>query len=223
MAIRRASARAEPALSPPTSAVRRRALRNGARPQAKQSTAQPAPLSLTPPGISATAGLPGSTAAGSGPITDDRPAEPQRRNPPSAGACAAAAAQSAGAHSRRHAGRRCRRHRQHRADDDRASATLLRRRTAAEEDAFAQLGLRAGAFIVSPARRSDRRLRHQSGAHAGRARRRRSSPSRPNCSRSRTGSATRSPRAARQLHGLRPDAGARPARAPTARSPGGST
>ena len=34
---------------------------------------------------------------------------------------------------------------------DRASATLLRRRTAAEEDAFAQLGLRAGAFLVLPA------------------------------------------------------------------------
>jgi hypothetical protein len=32
-----------------------------------------------------------------------------------------------------------------------SSATLLRRRTAAEEDAFAQLGLRAGAFLVSPA------------------------------------------------------------------------
>ena len=32
-----------------------------------------------------------------------------------------------------------------------AQATLLRRRTAAEEDAFAQLGLRTGAFLVSPA------------------------------------------------------------------------
>jgi hypothetical protein len=31
------------------------------------------------------------------------------------------------------------------------SAILLRRRTAAEEDAFAQVGMRAGAFIVSPA------------------------------------------------------------------------
>ena len=30
-------------------------------------------------------------------------------------------------------------------------ATLLRRRTTPEEDAFAQLGLRTGAFLVSPA------------------------------------------------------------------------
>ena len=32
-----------------------------------------------------------------------------------------------------------------------ASATLLRRRTAVEEDPYAQLGLRAGAFLVLPA------------------------------------------------------------------------
>ena len=44
---------------------------------------------------------------------------------------------------------------------------------------FAQLGLRAGAFLVLPARRSDRRLRHQSGARAERHGPRRSSRSAP--------------------------------------------
>jgi hypothetical protein len=39
------------------------ALRKGARPQSTSTATQPAPLSLTPPGVSATAGLPTSTPA----------------------------------------------------------------------------------------------------------------------------------------------------------------
>jgi len=118
-------------------------LRKGLRLQAKQNTAQPAPLSLAPPGIGATAGLPGTTPPATKTATtmakpaSAPPALPPPRNllvripdgtPAGGVAGTVSTAQMSTAH-----------------------ATLLRRRTATEEDAFAQLGLRAGAFIVSPA------------------------------------------------------------------------
>jgi hypothetical protein len=110
----------------------------------------PAPLSLTPPGISATTGLPvtpgsaSSTASNtaSAPATikpaaatPAAPAPP--RNPLVRIPDGAATGDIAGTLST--------------ARMTTATALLLRRRTSPEEDAFAQLGLRTGAFIVSPA------------------------------------------------------------------------
>jgi hypothetical protein len=123
-----------------TNKKRRPAARKGARAQSSPSPTQPAPLSLTPPGISSTTGLPTATMNATPAITKPGsavPAPSAPRNPlvripdgtPTGGiAGTVSTVQMSSAH-----------------------ATLLRRRTAAEEDAFAQLGLRAGAFLVSPA------------------------------------------------------------------------
>lgn len=121
------------------------ALRKGARAQ-PLATTQPAPLSLTPPGLSATTGLPSTTAA-----TSDAKPPTATTKPASATSAAPAPPRNllvripdgtatggiAGTLSTSRM--------------TTASATLLRRRTAAEEDAYAQLGLRTGAFLVLPA------------------------------------------------------------------------
>ncbi len=117
-----------------TNTKRRPALRKGARPPAVTS-AQPAPLSLTPPGAGATTttGAPATTAK----PASATPALPPPRNLLVRIPDATASGSIVGTvNSSRMTS---------------SSATLLRRRTAAEEDAFAQLGLRAGAFLVSPA------------------------------------------------------------------------
>ena len=119
---------------------RRPAPRKGVRTKPGLSATQPAPLSLAPPGLGATTGLPAATSATSNavaakPLAATPPAPP--RNPlvripdgtPTGGVAGTV----------------------NTAQMTSAQATLLRRRTAAEEDAFAQLGLRAGAFLVSPA------------------------------------------------------------------------
>jgi hypothetical protein len=108
----------------------------------------PAPLSLTPPGISAATGLPVtpgafSTASTTTParaaikpaaarLAPSPPRSPLVRIPDGTTTGDVAGTLS----TARLTG---------------AQATLLRRRTSPEEDAFAQLGLRAGAFLVSPA------------------------------------------------------------------------
>ncbi|TMJ06043.1 MAG: hypothetical protein E6G97_01805 [Alphaproteobacteria bacterium] len=127
-----------------TNKKRRPAQRKGVRTQATQGAMQRAPLALKPPGSGATAGLPTATSAtapASAPTNATPaaapPALPPPRNllvripdgtPTGGVAGTVSTAQMSAAH-----------------------ATLLRRRTAAEEDAFAQLGLRAGAFLVLPA------------------------------------------------------------------------
>src|SRR2546421_3139629 len=101
---------------------------------------QPAPPSLAPPGLGATTGLPTATSATTSaaamvaakPLTAAPPRNPLVRIPDGTPAGGVAGTVST-------------------AQMTTAQATLLRRRTAAEEDAFAQLGVRAGAFLVSPA------------------------------------------------------------------------
>ena len=113
-----------------TNTKRRPALRKGAR--APATSAQPAPLSLTPPGAGAT-----TTSATATKPASAAPALPPPRNLLVRIPDATATGSFVGTvNSSRMTS---------------SSATLLRRRTAAEEDAFAQLGLRAGAFLVSPA------------------------------------------------------------------------
>ncbi len=111
--------------------------RKGTRARSTLSGKQPAPLSLAPPGLGATTTLPASSTAKATAATPPPAAATPPRNPlvripdgtPTGGTAATVnTAQMTTAH-----------------------ATLLRRRTAAEEDAFAQLGVRAGAFLVSPA------------------------------------------------------------------------
>jgi hypothetical protein len=124
----------------------------------------PAPLSLTPPGINPTTGLPvtsaaafattpgttSSTAASTAAKTGSQPpaakqanappvpaAPPPPRNPllriPDGGATGDPAGTVSTAHMAQQ------------------QATLLRRRVTPEEDAYAQLGVRTGAFLVLPA------------------------------------------------------------------------
>ena len=118
-----------------TNTKRRPALRKGARAQPASTSTQPAPLSLTPPGS-------GATTTTSAPATTTKPASATPALPPPRNLLvripdATATGSIVGTvNSNRMTS---------------SSATLLRRRTAAEEDAFAQLGLRAGAFLVSPA------------------------------------------------------------------------
>jgi hypothetical protein len=113
---------------------RRPALRKGMRPPAVTSK-QSVPLSLTPPGS-------GTTTATSVSATTTKPASATPAPPPPRNLLvripdATATGSIVGTvNSSRMTS---------------SSATLLRRRTASEEDAFAQLGLRAGAFLVSPA------------------------------------------------------------------------
>ena len=115
-------------------------LRKGIRTQPAASTKQLSPLSLTPPGIGATTALPGATSTVSTTTAkataSATPAPPPRnllvRIPDGTTTGSIAGTVNTAQMSTAH-------------------ATLLRRRTAAEEDAFAQLGLRAGAFLVSPA------------------------------------------------------------------------
>ncbi|MEA2878593.1 MAG: hypothetical protein QOF14_3789 [Hyphomicrobiales bacterium] len=117
-----------------TNTKRRPALRKGARPPAVTS-AQPAPLPLTRPGT-------GATTTTSARATTTKPASATPALPPPRNLLvripdATATGSIVGTvNSSRMTS---------------SSATLLRRRTAAEEDAFAQLGLRAGAFLVAPA------------------------------------------------------------------------
>jgi hypothetical protein len=117
------------------------ALRKGGRPQPTSTATQPAPLSLTPPVVSATAGLPTSAPATAVVPSAIRPVSvtpvlPQRnqlvRLPDGTTTGGIAGTLNANRLTT-------------------SSATLLRRRTAAEEDAFAQLGMHAGAFLVLPA------------------------------------------------------------------------
>jgi hypothetical protein len=121
-----------------TNTKRRPALRKGVRSPAVTS-AQPAPLSLTPPGAGTTTTTTTTTSA---PATITKPASAAPALPPPRNLLvripdATATGSFVGTvNSSRMTS---------------SSATLLRRRTAAEEDAFAQLGLRAGAFLVSPA------------------------------------------------------------------------
>jgi len=117
-----------------TNSKRRPALRKGARAPAVTST-QPAPLSLTPPGG-------GAATTTSAPATTTKPASATPALPPPRNLLvripdATATGSIVGTVNATRM--------------TSSSATLLRRRTAAEEDAFAQLGLRAGAFLVSPA------------------------------------------------------------------------
>jgi hypothetical protein len=145
--------------------LRRRPLarRGGLIPQAAQ-TQTPAPLSLTPPGISATTGLPvtsgaassttsgavsasaSSTASktGSQPPAAKQatappvpPAAPPPRNPLLRIPDGTPTGDPTGTINTAHMAQQ--------------QATLLRRRVTPEEDAFAQLGLRAGGFLVLPA------------------------------------------------------------------------
>ena len=110
------------------------------------------PLSLTAPGTSATATLLRSTAAGTSARSTGTTgsAESATAKPVVVTAPAAAAARSPllripdGTAARGVAGT------VNSARLTTASTTLLRRRTAAEEDAFAPLGLRTGAFLVLP-------------------------------------------------------------------------
>jgi hypothetical protein len=111
----------------------------------------PAPLSLTAPGTSPTSTLLRSTASGTSarPTTGSAtvPVVTAASAPPSTTAAprnrlvripdGTAAGGTAGTVSTTYL--------------TTASATLLRRRTAVEEDAYAQLGMRAGAFLVLPA------------------------------------------------------------------------
>jgi hypothetical protein len=114
-----------------TNTKRRPALRKGARLPAVTS-AQPAPLSLTPPGAGAT-----TTGATTTRPASATPALAPPRNLLVRIPDATATGSMVGTVNATRM--------------TSSSATLLRRRTAAEEDAFAQLGLRAGAFLVSPA------------------------------------------------------------------------
>jgi hypothetical protein len=104
--------------------------------------------------------------------------------------------------------RRHRRHRQHRSLDHR-TPTLLRRRTAARRMRSRSSACAPARSCVCP-RRDHRRLRHQSGAHAERR-----ASSFVTVSPELLARPTGAPRGdrdlARQLHGLRQDAGARPA------------
>lgn len=126
------------------------ALRKGVRPQPVVTSNQPAPLSLTPPGISATTGLPVTPGTGTAATTSGAKPVPATTKPASATPAPTAPRNPlvripdgtptggiAGTVST--------------TQMTTATATLLRRRTAAEEDAYAQLGLRTGAFLVSPA------------------------------------------------------------------------
>src|SRR2546423_6326677 len=118
--------------------------RKGVRAQPAQSATQPAPLSLTPPGISATTGLPATAPAAA-------KATPPISTKPAVAALAPTAPRNPlvripdGTPTGGIAGT------VNTAQMTVAQTTLLRRRTAAEEDAFAQLGLRTGAFVISPA------------------------------------------------------------------------
>jgi hypothetical protein len=114
-----------------TNTKRRPALRKGVRAPAITS-AQPGPLSLTPPGAGATTTSTTATKPASA-----APALPPPRNLLVRIPDATATGSIVGTVNATRM--------------TSSSATLLRRRTAAEEDAFAQLGLRAGAFLVSPA------------------------------------------------------------------------
>jgi hypothetical protein len=117
---------------------RRPALRKGLRPPAVTSK-QSAPLSLTPSSVSATTRSPTTSApATTKPASSAAPAPlaPPRNLLVRIPDATATGSVVGTVNTTRMAS---------------SSATLLRRRTAAEEDAFAQLGLRAGAFLVSPA------------------------------------------------------------------------
>jgi hypothetical protein len=110
----------------------------------------PAPLSLTPPGISATTGLPVRSGSSSS-AASNTAAAPAVTKPAAAAPTAPAPPRNPlvripdGTPTGDIAGT------VNTARMSTAAATLLRRRTSAEEDAFAQLGLRTGAFIASPA------------------------------------------------------------------------
>jgi hypothetical protein len=113
---------------------RRPAPRKGVRARPTLGATQPAPLSLAPPGIGATTTASTSSTT-TAKATASAPAPPRNLlvripdgTPTGSIVGTVNTAQMSTAH-----------------------ATLLRRRTAAEEDAFAQLGLRAGAFLISPA------------------------------------------------------------------------
>ena len=173
----------------------------------------PPPLSLTAPGTSPTAVLLRSTAAGHVRAFHRHDRFGRSRAGQARGrdhARGRAAAQSAAAHSGRHRDGRHRRHReQHAADHrlDHAAAPAHRgggRRVRAARPAHRRVPRAAVA-------RSDRRLRHQSGARA----RRQGLVVRDRLARTDRALRLDAPRgdggAARQLHRLRQDAGARPA------------
>ncbi len=129
-----------------TNTKRRPAPRRGLRLQPALSATQPAPLSLKPPGIGAPAGVPatttvtttsGAAAAATAKPAPATPAPVPTRNQLVRIPDGTPAGNIAGTVNATRM--------------TSSAATLLRRRTAAEEDAFAQLGLRAGAFLVSPA------------------------------------------------------------------------
>jgi hypothetical protein len=131
-----------------TNSKRRPALRKGVRPQPVQATPPPAPFSLTPPAVSATTGLPVSSTGTSTSASTTTPASSTK---PASAIPAATAPRNPlvripdGTPTGGIAGT------VNTARMSTAQATLLRRRTGTEEDAYAQLGLRTGAFIVSPA------------------------------------------------------------------------
>jgi hypothetical protein len=113
----------------------------------------PQPLSLTPPGAAGTTGSPrtGSTVSsaasgtGSAAVSNTTPVPPPADAPPAAPPRnpllripdGTATGDPLGTVNTAHLAAQ--------------QVTLLRRRTTPEEDAFAQLGLRAGTFVVSPA------------------------------------------------------------------------
>src|SRR5262249_55949866 len=119
-------------------------------------SAAPAPLPLTPPGISATTGLPVNPGTVSSTASNTAPQPPARKvaTPPAGPAQAAvpappprnpllripdgtATGDPTGTINTAHLAQQ--------------QATLLRRRITPEEDAFAAVGLRSGAFLVLPA------------------------------------------------------------------------
>jgi len=107
----------------------------------------PTPLLLTPPGMGAKAGLSATPGTTSSTVSNTAPqpavarqaatSPPPPRNPLLRIPEGSATGDPIGTINT--------------ANMTTAQATLLRRRTTPEEDAFAQLGLRAGAFLVSPA------------------------------------------------------------------------
>ena len=139
------------------------------------------PLSLTAPGTSPTATLLRSTAAGTSVRSTGTTGSAEAATPKPVAVtapCGRAAAQSAAAHSGRHGDRRHRRNREQHAPDDRLddAAAPAHRGGGRCIRAARPAPRRVSGFAVA---RSDRRLRHQSGARARRTRPRRSSRSRP--------------------------------------------
>jgi len=124
-----------------TNTKRRPPPRKGASALSTSRITQPAPLSLAPSSVSATASLPASTTPGASGAPPPAAAVTPATAPPRKQLVRIPDGTPTGGIANVVSTNRI----------SSSSATLLRRRTSPEEDAFAQLGMRMGAFLVLPA------------------------------------------------------------------------